>query len=80
VDVLERSSHLDVLKWARKNGCEWDELTCQNAAQGGHLDVLKWARKNGCEWNIQLCIDNAHDVVIVDWIRANSNEQGAAES
>ena len=40
--------HLDVLKWARENGCEWDSWTCSNATQNGHLDVLKWARENGC--------------------------------
>ena len=37
-----------MLKWARANGCPWDEGTCANAAEGGHLDVLKWARENGC--------------------------------
>ena len=40
--------HLDVLKWARENGCEWDSWTCAYAAQNGHFDVLKWARENGC--------------------------------
>ena len=40
--------HLDVLKWARENGCEWDSDTCSDAALNGHLSVLKWARKNGC--------------------------------
>ena len=40
--------HLDVLKWARENDCEWDPQTCSWAARNGHLDVLKWARGNGC--------------------------------
>ena len=41
-----------VLKWARENGCPWDEgATCAYAAYGGHLDVLKWARLNGCPWD-----------------------------
>jgi hypothetical protein len=39
-----------VLKWARENGCPWDEETCSAAAEGGHLEVLKWARENGCPW------------------------------
>ena len=43
--------HLEVLKWARENGCPWDEVTCAYAAKGGHLDVLKWARENGCPWD-----------------------------
>ena len=42
--------HLEVLKWARSNGCPWNEKTCANAASGGHLEILKWARENGCPW------------------------------
>ena len=43
-----KNGHLDVLKWARENGCEWDSWTCSNAAKNGHLDVLEWVRENGC--------------------------------
>ena len=43
------NGHLDVLKWARENGCKWDSLTCSNAALNGHLYVLKWASENGEE-------------------------------
>ena len=39
--------HLEVLQWARANGCPWDEKTCSSAARGGHLEVLEWARANG---------------------------------
>jgi hypothetical protein len=46
-----RGGHLEVLKWARENGCPWDEKTCAHAARGGHLKVLKWARENGCPWD-----------------------------
>jgi hypothetical protein len=73
--------HLDVLKWAREEGCDWDASTCWEAARHGHLDVLKWARENDCEWDIQSCIRvAAYNVAIVDWIRANDNEQGATDS
>ncbi|CAN0461067.1 unnamed protein product, partial [Hapterophycus canaliculatus] len=41
--------HLEVLKWARENGCPWDRMTCVHAARGEHLEVLAWARANGCE-------------------------------
>ena len=41
---------LEVLKWAREHGCDWDEVTCACAARGGHLEVLKWAREHGCPW------------------------------
>jgi hypothetical protein len=29
--------HLEVLTWAREQGCPWNELTCSYAAKGGHL-------------------------------------------
>ena len=47
--------HLEVLKWARENGCPWNVSTCANAARGGHLEVLKWARANDCSWDEQTC-------------------------
>ena len=47
--------HLEVLKWARENGCPWDERTCRGAAECGHLEVLKWARDNGCPWDENTC-------------------------
>ena len=32
--------HLEFLKWARANGCEWNEETCRVAAYyGGHHKV-----------------------------------------
>ena len=43
------------LKWARKNGCEWDAATCSSAAGNGHLNVLQWARANSCQWSIWTC-------------------------
>ena len=37
-----RGGHLDVLRWARENGCMWRDTTCSEAAYGGHLEVLIW--------------------------------------
>ena len=48
-----RGGHLEVLQWARQNGCPWDEYTCVYAAMGGHLEVLKWARANGCPFGAE---------------------------
>jgi hypothetical protein len=48
-----------VLKWARENGCPWDEDTCAGAAECGHLEVLKWARTNGCPWDGRTCVHAA---------------------
>ena len=32
--------HLELLQWARANGCPWDEDTFVRAAHGGHLEVV----------------------------------------
>ena len=56
--ILDRSplrGHLEVLKWARDNGCDWNERTCASAALRGHLEVLKWAQENGCKWDNHTC-------------------------
>jgi hypothetical protein len=33
-----REGHLEVLKWARENGCPWDELTLCDAASKGYFE------------------------------------------
>ena len=33
-------SHLEILKWARENGCPWNGDVCANAAREGRLDIL----------------------------------------
>ena len=43
--------HLEILKWARENGCPWNEDTYSSAAKNGHLEVLKWLRENRCPWD-----------------------------
>ena len=53
------NGRLEILKWLRAEGCEWDHQTCgfavmfaeMNPKTGGNLDVLRWARENGCEWD-----------------------------
>ncbi len=47
--------HLEVLKWARNQGCPWNARTCANAAEKGHLEVLQWARSQGCPWDELTC-------------------------
>ena len=60
--VAARGGHLEVLKWARANGCPWDGRTCAFAAEGGHLEVLKWARANGCPWD-----ENSRQLATDQW-------------
>ena len=38
---IARPGNLEVLQWARENGCAWDSHTCACAAEGGHLEVLQ---------------------------------------
>ena len=65
--------HLEILKWARKNGCYWDELTCENAANHGYLEVLKWVRANNCPWNSSTCDAAAigGHLEVLKWAREN---------
>ena len=39
--------HLEVLQWARANGCPWDRDTIRLARANGHDDVVIWAKANG---------------------------------
>ena len=41
---------LEVLQWARQNGCPWDWRTYEWAA--GHASIQQWADENGCPWKI----------------------------
>ena len=68
--------NLEMLKWARAHGCEWDAFTCACAAWGGHLEVLKWARANGCEWDWQTCACAALEghLEVLKWARENGCE------
>ncbi len=67
------NGHLEVLKWVRKNGGEWNYWTCAAAASNGHLETLKWARENGCEWNSITCAHAAQNghLHILKWAREN---------
>ena len=47
---LAAYGHLECLKEAHENGCQWNEMTCIYAAEGGHLACLKYAHENGCPW------------------------------
>eukprot|EP00951_Prasinocladus_malaysianus_P022515 scaffold188889_cov44-Prasinocladus_malaysianus.AAC.1 len=67
------SGHLEVLKWARENGCPWNEHTCAYAAWGGHLEVLQWARENGCPWGeytSELAVEGDY-LEVIEWLKEN---------
>ena len=71
--VAARAGALEVLQWARENGCPWSVDTCMNAGLGGHLEVLQWVRANGCVWDAMTCTDAARGghLEVLQWARAN---------
>ncbi|HEV7735865.1 MAG TPA: hypothetical protein VGO47_00590, partial [Chlamydiales bacterium] len=67
-----REGRLEILQWARANGCPWDESTCANAARNGYLEILQWARANSCPWDKGTCADAAQGhLEVLKWARAN---------
>jgi hypothetical protein len=56
-----------------KNGCDWDEETCQRAAANGHFQIVKYAHKNGCPWDESTCFFAAvnGDLNILKYAREN---------
>ena len=67
------NGHLEMLKWARLNGCIWNADVCANAALNGHLDVLQWARNENppCPWTVNTCANaalNGH-LEVLQWAR-----------
>ena len=53
-------NHLDILKWLRATGFQWDEAVCAIAVQYKNLDILQWAIENGCEWR-----DHTYDLATI---------------
>ncbi|AVK76359.1 Ankyrin repeat domain containing protein [Pandoravirus neocaledonia] len=71
-----KKGYLNVVKWARNNGCPWSRLTCARAAYGGWLDLVKWARENGCPWDESTCAGAASGghLDVLEWARASGCE------
>jgi len=68
-----KAGHLEVLKWARENGCPWGKETCEAAAAGGNFEVLKWARMKGCPWdsNTSKAAARGGDLELLNWALKN---------
>ena len=67
------NGYLNLIKWARTNGCPWSEYTSARAARGGHLEVLQWLRANGCPWTATICSNAAAGghLEVLQWARTN---------
>ena len=66
-----QKGHLDVLMYARENGCPWDDRTWRYADES----VQKWLKKNGCpgidesdddESDDDESNDDGYEIVIMD--------------
>ena len=66
------AGHLNMLKYAREKGREWDKYTGALAAENGHLDVLQWCVANGCpvDWGEWAAVAGTDEVR--DWIKAQA--------
>src|SRR5580658_9215216 len=73
INIVAKLGYLNIIQWARENGCDWDSSTCSDAARGDHLEVLKWARGNGCDWNSLTCSYAAQGgyLEVLKWAREN---------
>src|SRR5580698_3081438 len=61
INSVAKLGYLNIVQWARENGCDWNSSTCSYAAKGGHLEVLKWAHENGCDWDSSTCFHAARE-------------------
>jgi hypothetical protein len=46
---------VELLAWAKENGCPWVARTCAVNARHGHLRVLRRARELDCPWDAWTC-------------------------
>ena len=51
--------HLEVLRWARSQGCPWNKSLTWTAAMSGQLKVLVWLIKEECPYNKRQCREAA---------------------
>jgi hypothetical protein len=71
--MAARSGNVELVRWLRGEGCDWNAWTCRNAAGAGRLGVLQWVRANGCPWNAETCkfaAFNGH-LATLRWAREN---------
>ena len=66
-----KKGHVEVLQWARSQGCPWNEWTCIRAIGGNQFEILKWAHARGCPWDISTCAVAASvgNLQILKWLK-----------
>lgn len=80
-----KGGRLDVLKYLRSRGYEWNEVTCSNAVEYGHLNVLKWVREHNCPWWERILCDKAArggstNIEMMKWLIMNTYSRPSEKS
>jgi hypothetical protein len=68
------AGRLDVLQWARAQGCPWTSSTCAYAAAEGHLEILDWAITNKCPLDLTVGRAAARQgrLEVLQWMRGRA--------
>jgi hypothetical protein len=69
--ALRVALHLEVLKWTRENGYNWDKWEFRGAIYGGHLGILKWLLDNEFVLTLEdhMVAENSENLEIKEWIK-----------
>lgn len=54
-NIAANNDYYDLLEYAHKYGCPWNEDTTANAAAEGNLYCLIFLHENGCPWDERTC-------------------------
>ena len=74
--LAAEGGNLEMLQWARANGCPLDSsdpIMCRLAAESENLDMLQWVRANGCVWGEATCARAAQGgyLEVLKWAHEN---------
>jgi hypothetical protein len=67
-----RCNTLPVLQFLRTQGCPWDQVIPEAAAEVGRFEVLRWLRENGCDWDNNRILREAvssGSIQMVAWVK-----------
>lgn len=59
IGVAAFKGRLDVIIYARKNGCDWFPFAASYAAMIGRVDILEYLHTNGCPFDPVVCAEAA---------------------
>lgn len=69
---------LEVMKFYRSKGGQWNEDACKDAAEKGHLEILKWMRQppHPSPWDKRVCSFAAlgGQLEVLKWLRSEGCE------